>query len=36
MVEGLLEQITDSSDHFSADGAYDETPVYDAVTAHIT
>jgi hypothetical protein len=32
--EGLLEQITDSIDHFSADGAYDETPVYNAVTAH--
>ena len=33
-VEELLEQITHSIDHFSADGAYDETPVYDAVTAH--
>ena len=33
-VESLLEQIDDSIDHFSADGAYDETPVYDAVIAH--
>ena len=33
-VEGLLEQITDSIDHFSVDGAYDETPIYDAVTSH--
>lgn len=33
-VEGLLEQIANSIDHFSADGAYDETPVYNAVTAH--
>ena len=33
-VEELLEQITDSIVHFSADSAYDETPVYDAVTAH--
>ena len=30
----LLEQIIDKIDHFSADGAYDETAVYDAVTTH--
>lgn len=33
-VEPLLEQISESIDHFTGDGAYDETPVYDAVTAH--
>jgi hypothetical protein len=33
-VKGLLEQIDDSIDHFSADGAYDETPVYNAVAEH--
>ena len=33
-VEPLLEQISDSIDHFTGDGAYDEKPVYDAVTAH--
>lgn len=33
-VDVLLSQIQDSIDHFSGDGAYDETPVYDAVTAH--
>ncbi len=33
-VKGLLEQIKNSIDHFSADGAYDETPVYNAVTEH--
>lgn len=33
-VEALLEQIQEPIDHFSGDGAYDETPVYDAVTAH--
>lgn len=33
-VKPLLEQIDEPIDHFSADGAYDETPVYDAVTAH--
>ena len=30
-VEPLLEQINDTIDHFSADCAYDETPVYNAV-----
>lgn len=30
----LLEQINDVIDHFSGDGAYDETPVYDAVINH--
>ena len=33
-VEHLLEQIDEPIDHFSADGAYDKTPVYEAVTAH--
>ena len=33
-VNGLLTQIDNSIDHFSADGAYDETPVYNAVTEH--
>ncbi len=33
-VETLLAQIDDPIDHFSADGAYDETPVYDAVINH--
>lgn len=33
-MEPLLEQINDTIDHFSADGAYDETPVYDAVVNH--
>lgn len=33
-VEPLLEQISEPIDHFTGDGAYDETPVYDAVTAH--
>jgi hypothetical protein len=33
-VDDLLNQIQEPIDHFSADGAYDETPVYDAVTAH--
>lgn len=33
-VDALLEQINTHIDHFSADGAYDETPVYDAVIAH--
>ena len=28
-VEPLLEQINDTIDQFSGDGAYDETPVYD-------
>lgn len=30
----LLKQIYEPIDHFSADGAYDEAPVYHAVTAH--
>lgn len=33
-VAPLLEQIEKPIDHFTADGAYDETPVYDAVTNH--
>ncbi len=33
-VEELLEQIIDPIDHFSADGAYDETPVYNAIIEH--
>jgi len=33
-VEPLLEQIIDTIDHFSADSAYDETPVYNAVSNH--
>ena len=33
-VKALLGQIDDSIDHFSGDGAYDETPVYDAVIEH--
>jgi hypothetical protein len=33
-VEPLLEQINDTIDHFSADGAYNETPIYDAVVNH--
>ena len=30
----MLEQIDEPIDHFSGDGAYDETPVYDAVIEH--
>jgi hypothetical protein len=33
-VKPLLEQIDEEIDHFSADGAFDETPIYNAVTAH--
>ena len=33
-VAPLLQQITEPIDHFSADGAYDETPVYDAIIEH--
>jgi len=33
-VKGLLGQIDDAINHFSADGAYDETPVYNAVAEH--
>jgi hypothetical protein len=33
-VEKLLKQIIDPIDHFTADGAYDETPVYDAIIEH--
>ena len=33
-VKALLEQIDGPIDHFSGDGAYDETPVYDAVVEH--
>jgi hypothetical protein len=33
-VEPLLKQISEPIDQVTGDGAYDETPVYDAVTAH--
>ena len=33
-VNSLLNQIDTPIDHFSADGAYDETPIYDAVIEH--
>ena len=33
-VKALLGQIDSSIDHFSGDGAYDESPVYDAVIEH--
>ena len=33
-VEALLAQIDEPIDHFSADGAYDETPVYNSVIEH--
>lgn len=33
-VEELLGQIIDPIDHFTADGAYDETPVYNAIIEH--
>jgi hypothetical protein len=33
-VGALLEQIQEPIDHFSGDGAYDKTPVYDAVANH--
>jgi hypothetical protein len=33
-VKPLLKQIDEEIDHFSADGAFDETPIYNAVTAH--
>ena len=33
-VKPLLEQVDGNIDHLSADGAYDETPVYDAVIEH--
>lgn len=33
-VEALLSQIEEPIDHFSADAAYDETPVYNAVVEH--
>ncbi len=32
--ETLLKQIGGDIDHFSADGAYDETPIYNAITDH--
>ena len=34
LVGPLLGQITDEIDHFSADGAYDKKPVYDALCKH--
>jgi len=30
----LLEQVAEPIDHFTADGAYDETPIYEQVSAH--
>jgi hypothetical protein len=33
-VEPLLEQIEQNIDHFTADGAYDKSPVYDAILTH--
>ena len=33
-VGALLEQVNAPIDHFTADGAYDETPIYELVTAH--
>lgn len=33
-IKPLLDQIDDSIDHFSGDGAYDKTPVYEAILAH--
>lgn len=33
-VEPLLDQIESDIDHFTADGAYDKTPVYNAVSCH--
>ena len=33
-VSTLLEQIQEPIDHFTADSAYDETPVYDAIIEH--
>jgi hypothetical protein len=34
VINDLLGQIHDEVEHFSADGAYDETPVYDKLLAH--
>ena len=34
VIDDLLGQIHDEVEHFSADGAYDETPVYDKLLAH--
>ena len=34
VLDNLLSQIHDEVDHFSADGAYDETPVYDKLLSH--
>jgi hypothetical protein len=33
-VEPLLEQVEQSIDHFTADGAYDKSPVYNSLFAH--
>lgn len=33
-MKSLLEQIDEPIDHFSGDGAYDESPVYDMVIEH--
>lgn len=33
-INPLLEQIDEPIDHFTGDGAYDESPVYDAITEH--
>ena len=34
LVKPFLEQISEPIDYFSGDGAYDETPIYEAVIAH--
>lgn len=34
LIKPLLAQINEPIDHFSGDGAYDETPTYDALIAH--
>jgi len=34
LVKPLLAKINEPIDHFSGDGAYDETPIYDALIAH--
>lgn len=33
-VGGILAQVDEQIDHFSADGAYDETPIYEAISLH--
>ena len=34
VIDDLLDQIDSEVDHFTADGAYDESPVYDKLTSH--